>query len=134
MRFAVKLATYKTPRASSSATSDAAPPIDTTLPNVPAKAAPAIRTAPAIAKVQDLRCITKLHPPASAFFRVRLSYDRRCPAGTTQNSLNPDCIPPLTLGGIPYRNLLPFPPPLFSSLLFNPARPPPPPPSPTLPS
>src|SRR5258707_3623964 len=38
MRLAVKFATYKTPRASSSAMSAAWPPIDTAFPNVPAHA------------------------------------------------------------------------------------------------
>src|SRR5271154_5753421 len=69
MRFAVKLATYRTPRVWSSATSAASPPIATTVPNVPGTDAPVPRTAPAIinhdhcAKTQDLRNITflKLH-------------------------------------------------------------------------
>src|SRR5258708_19347643 len=38
IRLAVKLATYRRPRLSSRARSTACPPIDTTLPNVPAQA------------------------------------------------------------------------------------------------
>src|SRR5580704_6050208 len=56
MRLAVKSATYSTPRGSSSATSEAAPPIDTTFPNVPAITASPSRNALNAAK-QSFRSI-----------------------------------------------------------------------------
>src|SRR5580698_2066346 len=57
MRLAVKLAMYSTPRASSSATSAASPPMGTTVPKVPARADAAIKTIHAIATAQDFQRI-----------------------------------------------------------------------------
>src|SRR5271169_6184727 len=67
IRFAVKLAMYKTPRTSSKARSDASPPIGTTVPNVAASATLAVSTAAVNANANALRNIRELHPPAGAF-------------------------------------------------------------------
>src|SRR5580700_10655581 len=61
IRLAVKLAMYNTPRVGSRAISDASPPIGTTVPKVPALREAAIIPTLAIARIQCLRNIRKLH-------------------------------------------------------------------------
>src|SRR5271156_5879451 len=78
IRLLVKSATYRTPRGSSSARSDASPPMGITFPNVPALPADAARTI-AVARIQVLPILSlrnialKLHPPAGPFKTIRLS-------------------------------------------------------------
>src|SRR5215510_7414473 len=73
MRFAVKLAIYSAPRRSSSAISEANPPIGTTRPNVPAQPAVAsamARTPPPSVRYPK-RLVIKYAPAILASLRCR---------------------------------------------------------------
>src|SRR4051812_47411820 len=76
IRFAVKLAIYNTPRPSSSARSDAWPPMATTLPNVPAHAEAARHAAMVTPQIHDLLFIgpTLNQTPRN----IRLERQQRC--------------------------------------------------------